>query len=328
MRFVHLTTLVLAVAILLGICIAADAASPAATPVTLWNFLGIPQGVNKIRDATINRRGNRPGLERKDPLKRIADPANLESDNPAIKKAAEIKKEEDLAPQKVKAIKYLAEVKCCCYPGVSEALLAALSDCTEAVRYEAAIAFCRAAGNPCSDCNGCSCCNAKVMNKLSDMAFGQDENGCCKEPSMRVRLAARNALMACRRVQRPTPATETPVEEPKELPVQPVPTPATNAESWQSPGMETGESWIEEQRPSEDAGPAFVPDSQSKTKVHPASFSEVAEPRSVASPERAATTAIRRPGSVPDSCGRHARLVMPDSSSVPYVIPEPSGSLR
>src|SRR5205085_3804928 len=76
---------------------------PPSAPLTLWNFLGIPQGFNKIRDVTTNRTGNHPGLERKPPPRAIADFRNLESPNPAIKKAAEIKAEEDLAPQKIKA---------------------------------------------------------------------------------------------------------------------------------------------------------------------------------------------------------------------------------
>jgi len=73
-------------------------AAAAAAPTTLWNFLGIPQGINKIRDATSNPLGNRPNAERKPPLKRIADPQNLKSENPAIKKAAEVKAAEDEAP--------------------------------------------------------------------------------------------------------------------------------------------------------------------------------------------------------------------------------------
>ena len=106
---------------------------PPSAPLTLWNFLGIPQGLNKIRDVTTNRTGNHPGLERKPPPRAIADFRNLESPNPAIKKAAEIKAEEDLAPQKIKALKYLATVGCGCYPGVKEALMAATDDCTEVV---------------------------------------------------------------------------------------------------------------------------------------------------------------------------------------------------
>jgi hypothetical protein len=170
---------------------------PAPSP-TIWNFLGIPKTMNKIRDTTTNRRGNRPNAERKDAIKRIADPANLESDNLAIKTAAKIKADQDAAPQKIKAIKYLATVGCACYPGVKEALLASLDDCTEEVRYEAAVAFCKAAGCSCNCCDKSGCCSPEVMQKLQDMACGQDENGCCKESSARVRAAAAMALNACR----------------------------------------------------------------------------------------------------------------------------------
>lgn len=110
------------------------APAPAATP-TMWNWLGLPK---QPLSGIVNRNGNFPGSERKPRLKGIAAPENLASKNPAIKKAAEIKAEEDLAKQKIKAIKYLADVGCGgCYEGVAEALSAALDDCTEAVRYEA-----------------------------------------------------------------------------------------------------------------------------------------------------------------------------------------------
>ena len=120
--------------------------APPPPPVTLWRFLGIPQGVNAVRDVTTNRSGLFPEYERKPPLLRIGDPMNLQSDNPAIKKAAEIKMEEDLAKQKIKALKYLGDMACGCYPGVEEALMAALDDCTEEVRYEAAKAIFDASG--------------------------------------------------------------------------------------------------------------------------------------------------------------------------------------
>ena len=198
----------------------APAAAPAATN-TLWHFLGIPQGIQKLKDATKNKNGNHPERERKPPLKRIGDPANLESQNPAIKAAAKVKTEEDLAPQKIKAIKYLATIGCGCYPGVKEALLAALDDCTEEVRYQAAIALCEAAGNHCERC-GKTCCNVEVMNKLEEKAHGQDASGCFKESSSRVRAAAENALNACKRKVPPGAApAETPTH--KELPLQPTP---------------------------------------------------------------------------------------------------------
>jgi len=134
---------------------------PAAAPLqsgpgTFWNLLGIPQGSQAIRDARLNRLGNHPNRERVPPLKRIADPSNLESKNPAIATAAKIKKDQDLAPQKIKAIKYLGTIACCCPTNkddVKNALLAALDDCTDEVRQAAAEAICHAAGNPCSICN-------------------------------------------------------------------------------------------------------------------------------------------------------------------------------
>jgi hypothetical protein len=207
---------VAAVALAMGVGNCAGAV-PAPTP-TLWNFLGIPQTFHKIRDTLSNRSGNRPGAERKDPIKRIADPANLESDNPAIKTAAKIKADQDLAPQKVKAIRFLATVGCDCYEEVGGALAAALEDCTEEVRYEAAVALCKTAGNACCHCEK-GCCNAKIMTKLNDMASGQDEKGCYKESSPRVRAAAELALNACRQKVGATEPTPTPVpKRGKEVP--------------------------------------------------------------------------------------------------------------
>jgi len=191
---------------MIGIVAAIKAAEPVARPATLWNFLGIPQGLQKIRDVSVNRHGNFPGLERKDPLKRIADPANLELENPAIQKAAEIKAKEDLAKQKIKAIKYLATIGCDrCYKGVDEALLEGLKDCTEAVRLEAAKAVEQAAGSPCDICGGQGCCNAKMMTKLHELAYGKDDKCCYIEPSEQVRAAAKSALESCSRLVPPAP---------------------------------------------------------------------------------------------------------------------------
>jgi len=179
-----------------ALCGAASLAQ-AADPVTLWNFLGIPQGIRKVQGATINRRGNFPGLERKPPLKALADPRNLESKNPAIKKAAEIKTEEDLAKQKIKALKYLATIGCGCYPGVKEALMAALDDCTEKVRYQAALAIGEAACNHCSTCNNDCCCDEEMTKRLAEVAYERDDCGCYLEASERVREAAKDAMRAC-----------------------------------------------------------------------------------------------------------------------------------
>lgn len=207
-------------------CLAADGAGGLAppipardTPVTFWDKLGF----GRVRDAVVNARGNRPQWEWKMPLKRIGDPANMLSSNQAIATAAKIKIDQDLAPQKIKAIKYLATVCCACKgykKEVQEALLASLDDCTEEVRYAAALAICQCTGTLCQTCNSPSCCSAEVMNKLNELATKRDETGCYVEPSARVRAAALNALNACRAVHAPTiPAPETPAV-PKERPVQ------------------------------------------------------------------------------------------------------------
>jgi hypothetical protein len=206
-----------------------------ASPTTLWQFLGIPQACDKLQAAHLNKLGNSPDKEVKPPLKSLADPSNLQSPNPAIKKAAEVKQEEDLAPQKIKAIKYLATIACGCHPGVREALLAALDDCTEAVRYEAALAFCKSAGNHCAVCNKTSCCGAAVAKKLRDMADGMDDNGCLKEPSPRVRAAAAAALNACNMVTPLTTEPLTPVPEKSRSPIAPHPERATSNEPSPAP---------------------------------------------------------------------------------------------
>ncbi len=219
--------------ILVGHCSCVSAADAVSGTTTLWQFIGIPQGINKVTDATVNHSGNRPGLERKPVLKKIADPANLESPNPAIKEAAAIKIQEDLKKQKIKAIKYLADVGCGCYPGVKESLLAALDDCTEDVREQAALAFCHAAGSPCCNCNNAGCCSADVMTKLHEVAYGKDARGCFIESSSKVRQAAAGALNACRRVR----GSDTYVEP------QPTPAPQDGKEVGEEPmpgGKETG----------------------------------------------------------------------------------------
>lgn len=192
--------------------------------VTVWNKLGIPQGWQKFRDARVNSKGKHPQWEAKPKLLALADPANLASEVPAIKIAAEVKADQDLKDQKIKAVKYLASIGCGCYPQVKEALLASLDDCTEDVRYEAALAFCMASGNPCSFCNQNSCCDEEVMEKLKNIAEGMDDNDCYYEPSWRVRAAAGNALNACRAVIPPEDEIE------REVPTEAVPTEAASRE--------------------------------------------------------------------------------------------------
>jgi len=193
-----------------------------AAPQTLWRFLGFKGGsrFKALRDALVNRRGNFPGLEKKPMIKSLTDPSNMQSDNPAIKKAAETKSQADAAPQKVKALKYLATVGCDkCNPGVKEALMAALDDCTEEVRFEGAKALHAVAGDKCNACRK-TCCDKQLTDKLFDVAFGRDEACCYKETSARVRKMARQALCACATPgtgSTPPPATEGPKGDPDEV---------------------------------------------------------------------------------------------------------------
>ena len=81
----------------------------------------------------------------------ITDPSMAASSNPAEAAAAGAKADEDAAPQKIKAIRYLATLGCAgCYPGIEDALLESLDDCTEEVRWEAAKAIRELSGKPCS----------------------------------------------------------------------------------------------------------------------------------------------------------------------------------
>ncbi len=180
---------------------AQDVAAVPAAPVTLWRFIGIPQGIQKVRDVTTNRRGRFPGLERKPALTRIGDPANLASPNPAIKAAAEIKTAEDMKQQKIKAIKYLATIGCGCYDKdgkITDAILAATDDCTPDVRMAAIEAIeAAASGECCRKCGSTSCCNEKVNKRLSEIAYERGDDGCPLEPNAEIRQAAKRVLCKC-----------------------------------------------------------------------------------------------------------------------------------
>lgn len=201
MAFHHRVTASLAIAMMLATTSFAQVGGTPGPPTTIWNFMGIPQGVQKVKGAVFNRRGNHPFMEPKPPLKALADPANLESPDAAIKKAAEIKMAEDLKKQKIKAIKYLASIGCGCYDadgGVTDALAASMTDCTEDVRYEAVSAIADAAqGGCCSKCGSTCCCNKKILMQLASTAYDRDDHGCYLEPSERVRQAAAEALRIC-----------------------------------------------------------------------------------------------------------------------------------
>lgn len=229
--FAQLTLLSCAVSMLIG-CRGAQVPTPPVT--TVWQKLGVPQAAAGLRDGLVNRRGNFPGLERKPPLARLVDAPALDPESKLFEASAEIKKNEDLKKQKIKALKYLAEVGCGCYNddgSMEAALLEALNDCDADVRLAAVEAIEAAAGSCCNCSNSCNvtCCTEKIQEKLMEMARGEDD-GCFKEPSPEIRAAATRAFTAC------PPITVKPKEEedvePEVEPTNPgnEPTPATDGE--------------------------------------------------------------------------------------------------
>lgn len=213
----------------------APPAAPAAPQPSLCGFLGLDKvggalgelfrrASSRIRTA-LGLEGRFPGLQPKPPLLPITDPSNLSPDAPpAVQAAAAVKNEEDQSAQKIQALRYLATIGCGgCYPTVEEAILAALDDCTEAVRYEAVLAL-RGDGNVCcAYCRCQGCCSPAVRKKLNSLINDRDDAGCYKEPSERVRRVARLVLAACGGYQGDvsTVPTEGPTPAPPQAPTGP-----------------------------------------------------------------------------------------------------------
>lgn len=200
---------------------------------TLPEFLGLDAAAKAVGGAVqcvvsrlataLDLEGRFPGLQATPPLLPITDPANMNEDAPPVLKAAAgAKAEEDTAPQKIMAIRYLAQLGCGgCYPNIEDAILASLDDCTEAVRYEAAAALRGTNRSSCHYCNSKTCCSNKVQKKLQSIAFEMDKDGGCpKEPSPRVRRMARLALQRCGGLtpeqQQQMPSADVPEEGPIE----------------------------------------------------------------------------------------------------------------
>lgn len=183
--------------------IVAIAPAESSSHCSLPEFLGLPE-IARGTGGILQRLGSRllngldltgrfPGLQPQPPVLPITDPANLEeSAPPAVQAAAEIKQEEDAAPQKIMALRYLATLGCGgCYPKVEDALLEGLSDCTESVRFEAVKALQCKPECGCRYCSSPSCCSLKVRKRLEELTT------CEKEPSERIRRLARVALACC-----------------------------------------------------------------------------------------------------------------------------------
>jgi len=204
---------------------------------TMWSFLGVPNPF------TLNQ-------------------VDQQSSNPAIAAAAASKAAKHEICKKKKAIQYLAGMGCSKeHPEVAAALLAAMGDPDEPVRYEAVKAVMQTAEACQSNeqkresrkalslgdrCHGCkkkvekaicdcidrlcgkappkehkhklktllggddcpqepencgkgqgSCCTPEIREKLQQLAYGRDDQGCFLERSSRVRELAAAALQGC-----------------------------------------------------------------------------------------------------------------------------------
>lgn len=123
-------------------------------------------------------------------------------------------------PNRKRAIRYLASYDCAQFPEAKEMLLEMLNpekERWEEVRFEAAVGLrdmlARNACGPCKEdekkkndigrggvegpCHCTTCCDAKTMNTIARTAYEMKENGCCYEPSLRVREMAVEALNVC-----------------------------------------------------------------------------------------------------------------------------------
>ena len=128
----------------------------------------------------------------------MAGPLSADSPNPAVAAAASAKAEESAAPQKIKALKYLGSLGCGgCHPEVEQALLAALDDCMEVIRFEAVSVLADTSRCHCRYCDSGRCCSPAIRKKLIKIATDTRNNGCFVEPSARVRRMARIALCNC-----------------------------------------------------------------------------------------------------------------------------------
>ncbi|MGL5098135.1 MAG: HEAT repeat domain-containing protein, partial [Planctomycetia bacterium] len=114
-------------------------------PYTVFDFFGLPLGGRFLRNtdagqAVVTRTrpiGRRLGLG----PSLLAPEFAFETPGSAMQVANELKVEELKKPLKIKAIRFLGTKNCRCEEKVAPALLDALDDCDEEVRYEALLAL-------------------------------------------------------------------------------------------------------------------------------------------------------------------------------------------
>ena len=174
-------------------------------PMTLPQFLGVNTVVTGCSRFVYRTRVRLtpllPILEPRPstPPLALGHPANLSSPSPAVATAAAIQQSEAEAPAKVGALGFLANYSCSQNPQVEESLLAGMDDLSPTVRAAAVQAVIdgsqQCSGERCGSCRGC--CTVSIRERLTNLAYQRDANGCYLEPDSRVRRLARVALQSC-----------------------------------------------------------------------------------------------------------------------------------
>ncbi len=130
--------------------------------------------------------------------------------------ASKIRARELDVPNRIAAIRYLANLDCAQFPEAKAMLLEMLSpekERWEEVRYEAALGLkkmlsrsncAKSTGNGSKRskadqemCHCSNCCDAETLQTLAKTAYEMKSNGCCYEPSLRVRKMAVEAITVC-----------------------------------------------------------------------------------------------------------------------------------
>ena len=130
---------------------------------------------------------------------------------------------------KIEALQFLSQQDTVCYPETIDTILAALDDCSEAVRYAALRALWHSQNTAvCVICRQrhrgaiayYSCpCELKTITRISQLLLTRDRYGRLLEGSPRVRNLARIILTECIAGRTPLPESDAPVPDPP-LPAQ------------------------------------------------------------------------------------------------------------
>lgn len=173
----------------------------AAPPYTLWTFLGLDPLFAKMETKCdhlhAKMAGLHPAFGPTIPLKPLTDPALAQSPNVAVASASSVVAKKAEVPQTKAALAAVADIGCACDPATVTTLRAGLDSCFAEVRIAAAEAIRKSVRLAEDDCDHRRCCTPELSEKLYQLGWGCDEEGCYLEADGNVRLAARQAYRAC-----------------------------------------------------------------------------------------------------------------------------------